>query len=199
MEHLTLIGSLGNISFKLKFWIEHLNLEISHKGLQHCLELLNEEIEHLKGENLYKNNKDLKPGPGGFLYNWDTIQDTNTEYIMNPTPQQLEEAFGEEELFFPRQSDKSAFVEKYDCLTLDVIEEQMKQSKDPIHPDHYNGTECLDTMKMFLTREELIGFLKGTLFKYLWRRGLKEGNPYEQDTEKMRWYRDQLMELLADE
>jgi hypothetical protein len=39
------------------------------------------------------------------------------------------------------------------------------------HPDHYNkgGVECLQAMEASMTDDEFLGFLKGSIIKYLWR------------------------------
>lgn len=65
---------------------------------------------------------------------------------------------------------------------------------DPVnHPSHYTsgGIECLDALKASMTPIEYAGFLKGQVFKYLWRYRLK-GNPV-QDLEKARFYLDRLI------
>lgn len=43
---------------------------------------------------------------------------------------------------------------------------------DPVtKPVHYNlgGIECLDAMEASMTPDEFLGYLKGNIFKYLWR------------------------------
>lgn len=45
-------------------------------------------------------------------------------------------------------------------------------SFDPVtKPAHYNlgGIECLDAMEASMTEDEFLGYLKGNVFKYLWR------------------------------
>lgn len=58
-------------------------------------------------------------------------------------------------------------------------------SKDAINPDHYrsdpSGVECIQ-----ITRHR--NFNVGNAIKYLWRLGLKDGNPAKQELEKARWY-----------
>lgn len=45
-----------------------------------------------------------------------------------------------------------------------------------LHPDHYSGDiECIDAIKACMSKEEYQGFLKGNVFKYLWRYKLKGG------------------------
>lgn len=62
---------------------------------------------------------------------------------------------------------------------------------------HYNqgGIECIDALRSAMTPEELKGFLKGNIIKYLWRVNHK-GNP-KLDAEKARWYLDQLIGELG--
>jgi len=58
-------------------------------------------------------------------------------------------------------------------------------SKDHINPDHYkshpSGVECID-----VTRH--MSFNCGNAVKYIWRNGLKDGNPSAQDLKKAIWY-----------
>lgn len=53
------------------------------------------------------------------------------------------------------------------------------------HPSHYNshpaGIECIDVI-------EHMPFNVGSAMKYLWRAGLKSGEPLEQDMRKAVWY-----------
>ncbi len=63
-------------------------------------------------------------------------------------------------------------------------------------PPHYNqgDVECIDAIRAQLTREEFIGYLRGTVAKYNWRLMLKD-NPHE-DARKMAWYQTKLIEAL---
>ena len=63
------------------------------------------------------------------------------------------------------------------------------------HPPHYQhgGIETFEVIKTMLTREELIGYLKGQILKYR-ERAMFKGNP-EQDYDKARWYYDRLKEV----
>lgn len=66
-------------------------------------------------------------------------------------------------------------------------------NNDPVnHPSHYTqgGIECIDAMRASMTNDEFIGYLKGCVFKYLWRYENK-GNP-KQDLEKAQWYLNRL-------
>lgn len=76
---------------------------------------------------------------------------------------------------------------------IDTDTEQVRQSSgksdiahDPVnHPSHYtshpSGVEAIE-----ITRH--MGFNLGNAMKYLWRNGLKDGQPAIQDLEKAVWY-----------
>lgn len=55
------------------------------------------------------------------------------------------------------------------------------------HPSHYtahpSGVECIDVV-------EHMTFNVGNAVKYLWRAGLKDGEPAPRDLKKARWYID---------
>ena len=61
------------------------------------------------------------------------------------------------------------------------------------HPPHYANKEieCIEWIKAELGPEEFEGYLKGQVFKYMWRYPNK-GNPV-QDLEKAKWYLDRLI------
>lgn len=61
------------------------------------------------------------------------------------------------------------------------------------HPPHYkqhpSGIECIEITRW-------MNFNLGNAVKYLWRAGLKDGNPSTQDLEKAIWYiRDEIERL----
>jgi hypothetical protein len=60
-------------------------------------------------------------------------------------------------------------------------------------PAHYNqgSIECIEAMKIVLTPEEFRGYLKGNVFKYLWREKDKNGI---EDLKKAKWYLDRLID-----
>ena len=60
-------------------------------------------------------------------------------------------------------------------------------------PAHYNQgpIECIDAMQQILTPEEFRGFLKGNVFKYLWREKGKNGI---EDLRKGKDYYDRLIQ-----
>jgi len=62
------------------------------------------------------------------------------------------------------------------------------------HPPHYQigGIETFEIIKTMLTREELIGYLKGQILKYRERAAYK--GHQEEDWAKARWYYERLQE-----
>ena len=65
---------------------------------------------------------------------------------------------------------------------------KMAVKNDPVNnPSHYtshpSGVECIE-----ITRH--MTFNIGNVIKYVWRSGLKEGQPSLQDLQKARWYLD---------
>lgn len=62
------------------------------------------------------------------------------------------------------------------------------------HPPHYQGKiECIDYIEDKLSRDEYIGFLKGTVLKYMSRLGKKENDL--DDSKKAAWYLEKLIEV----
>lgn len=61
------------------------------------------------------------------------------------------------------------------------------------HPPHYTGgnIECIDAIRSSMTDMEYQGYLRGNIFKYLWRFRHKNGT---EDLKKARWYLDKLIE-----
>ncbi len=61
------------------------------------------------------------------------------------------------------------------------------------HPDHYTsgGIETIEILRAKLTPEELDGFLKGNVIKYITRAG-KKGGALE-DMKKAQWYLTELI------
>ena len=66
--------------------------------------------------------------------------------------------------------------------------------KDNVNPAHYKlGTvECFDAIAAQLSRDELTGYLRGNIIKYLWRYRHKNG---VEDLEKANWYFGKLLEM----
>lgn len=69
------------------------------------------------------------------------------------------------------------------------------KQKDPVNPSHYTQgkIECIDAIEAALTAEEFRGFLKGNVFKYMWRHENKNGL---QDVKKGEWYYQRLLKVL---
>lgn len=63
------------------------------------------------------------------------------------------------------------------------------------HPAHYTagGIECIDYLAAKLSADELRGFLRGNVLKYLSRAGKKGGAL--PDYQKAKWYLDRLIRL----
>lgn len=81
-----------------------------------------------------------------------------------------------------------------------VFEEDEEIVEDPVNrPSHYTsgGIECIDALEASMTPIEYAGFLKGQVFKYIWRYRLK-GKPVE-DLKKARYYLDHLIQIIERE
>lgn len=65
-------------------------------------------------------------------------------------------------------------------------------------PSHYNHgeIECIDAIASALSLDELKGFVKGNVIKYLWRANRKEKEI--EDLKKARWYLDYLINKLEE-
>lgn len=65
------------------------------------------------------------------------------------------------------------------------------------HPEHYTqgDVECIEAIEAALTPEEFIGYLRGSIMKYIWRCRDKNGH---EDVEKCGFYRDLLAERDLD-
>lgn len=64
----------------------------------------------------------------------------------------------------------------------------------PAHYAQQGDIECIDAMESMLTREEIIGYLRGNSFKYRWRCRSK-GNAVK-DLRKAQWYENRLLSIL---
>jgi len=62
------------------------------------------------------------------------------------------------------------------------------------HPDYYkrNGLEAIDIIE-----EYNLNFSEGSIVKYLWRMGLKDGEVLEKDQKKALWYFDRESQRIA--
>ena len=67
------------------------------------------------------------------------------------------------------------------------------------HPRHYNigGLETIDIIESRLTKEEFVGYLKGSKMKYDLRYPIK-GN-VEEDLAKSEWFKNKLISVLRDQ
>ena len=67
------------------------------------------------------------------------------------------------------------------------------------HPKHYvqGGIETIDVIESRLTKEEFVGYLKGSKMKYDLRYPFK-GN-VEEDLAKSEWFKNKLIVVLRDE
>ena len=69
------------------------------------------------------------------------------------------------------------------------------------HPSHYKQgkrKECIEEMQDEFGVRFVIDFCIGNCYKYLYRRGNKDGNSYEQDTAKARWYYNYALNLAKE-
>jgi len=66
------------------------------------------------------------------------------------------------------------------------------------HPKHYNigGLETIDIIESRLTKEEFVGYLKGSKMKYDLRYPFK-GN-VEEDLAKSEWFKNKLISVLRE-
>lgn len=70
---------------------------------------------------------------------------------------------------------------------------------DPVnHPPHYGtgSIECITYISDFLTKPELVGYLRGNVAKYLHRWPYKSGL---QDLKKAQWYLNRLISVVEEE
>lgn len=79
-----------------------------------------------------------------------------------------------------------------------VVEAEVFEDDKVNQPSHYANfsIECIDAMQAMLSREEFIGYLRGNIFKYLWRYKLKNG---VEDLKKAQWYQNKLIEVEENE
>ena len=81
-----------------------------------------------------------------------------------------------------------------------TISEEKSKDYDFIKPQHYklwkDNNDVNDVIKATLSKEELIGFYKGNILKYQLRLGKKPNEPIERDIEKIKWYQEQLNQLM---
>jgi hypothetical protein len=78
-----------------------------------------------------------------------------------------------------------------DYIPISVLSEKASEHVNPPHYKHGN-IECIDAIAAQLSREELTGYLRGNITKYLWRYKHKNG---VEDLEKANWYFSKLLEM----
>lgn len=82
----------------------------------------------------------------------------------------------------------------------EALEELKKEEYDYIKPKHYEVfpgmKDTFEIHRAYLTREEYIGWIKGTILKYKLRMGEKPGESYERDMKKINVYREELKNYL---
>lgn len=89
----------------------------------------------------------------------------------------------------------------FDRVNTATIEYAYWQIYDPsgidkaVNPPHYNGEECLDSIRAQLCPVEYRGFLRGTVARYNWRLGRKD--EALKDARKAHWYQNKLVEWLS--
>jgi len=91
------------------------------------------------------------------------------------------------------------YFNKLECSTPMNIDEEPIKEDNMRKEEHYElwpGTEAWDIMKVTMTYEELIGFLKGNILKYQLRLGKKKGESIEKDLQKIETYKQILKESL---
>lgn len=67
---------------------------------------------------------------------------------------------------------------------------------DKINPKHYkdNVIETIDAIESQLSDKEFVGYLKGSVLKYMCRSGKKVGVSSQEDYQKAEWYLQRLID-----
>jgi len=83
---------------------------------------------------------------------------------------------------------------KHDGTESDIIAYHVYKKDEVNSPNHYTKgeVECIEAIRAALTPEEFEGYLKGNVFKYIWREKYKGG---KQSLEKAQWYLNKLVEV----
>lgn len=100
----------------------------------------------------------------------------------------------------PRQNQPAAARNGRRHTPVPTGEEPVPQDYELVnHPAHYtpDSIECIDGLRVILTRDEFIGFLRGTIIKYQWRMGKKPGEDLLQEVQKCMWYMQRLEDEIA--
>ena len=82
-------------------------------------------------------------------------------------------------------------------------EREPEKPYDYIKPSHYElypgMKDTFEIHKSYLTKEEFIGWIKGTILKYKIRIGEKPGEDYKREMDKINVYRQLLHDYLKEE
>jgi|TARA_R110001583_G_scaffold25011_12_gene91015 hypothetical protein len=86
---------------------------------------------------------------------------------------------------------EAAMTKSYKFKTID------DEVNSPAHYKNQGDIECIDAMESMLSREEIIGYLRGNSFKYRWR--CRNKGSAVTDLKKAEWYERRLLDLLKGE
>jgi len=79
-------------------------------------------------------------------------------------------------------------------------EASCEEEYDYIKPNHYQlfpgMKDTFEIHKAYLTKEEYIGWLKGTILKYKIRMGEKPGESFDRDMAKINVYREEMRKII---
>ena len=83
-------------------------------------------------------------------------------------------------------------------MTASTYRKMMTMTDDAVnHPAHYNlhedGIECIDAIQASMSRAGFQDYLKGSVIKYLWRKGEKSKADPLQDLKKARFFLERLI------
>ena len=92
---------------------------------------------------------------------------------------------------YPTADPEKRMTDSYKFKTTD------DEVNSPAHYKNQGDIECIDAMESMLSREEIIGYLRGNSFKYRWR--CRNKGSAVTDLKKAEWYEKRLLELLKGE
>lgn len=125
--------------------------------------------------------------------NFSSITDTYWSFLSKPTgvPHKLQQTNKYPELYTLEELAEDDPQSKW---ARETAEKEQETSDSVNHPKHYtshpSGIECIQVT-------EHMTFNCGNAVKYLWRNGLKDGNPNVQDLHKALWYINREIERLS--
>ena len=75
------------------------------------------------------------------------------------------------------------------------------QADDVNHPAHYNknSMETIDLIKQSMDKDELHGYLKGNIIKYISRHKHKDPSEPQKDLLKAKWYLEKLVLTMRED